>query len=211
MNARSRPARGDGSAVSNRTREGWNRLVAFADAVVAIALTLLVLPLTDVAGDTEAHTVGEFLDENSALLTSVLISFAVIAGFWWEHHQLAEFFERYDGVTVLLHLVWLLMIVLLPFATELGSSHPLTGANVLYLVVLLIAAAALSGVHEWGRRHPDLLVEGEPRERFLGPRNAGWTTVGVMAVALAITAIWPSSGSWPLLLLLLIGPLQRLG
>ncbi len=205
MNTARRP-----SPFSFRTGEGWSRLVAFSDAVIAIALTLLVLPLTDVAGDTRAHTAWDFLDENSALVTSVLISFAVIAGFWWQHHQLAEYIARYDGVTVALHMLWLLMIVLLPFATELGSSddHPVRSANVLYLVVLTIAAAALSGIYAWARGHPDLLVDGEPRRAFLAERG-GWLTVLVMVAALVVTAIWPSLGSWPLLLLLLIGPIQR--
>lgn len=195
--------------MANQTPEGWNRLVAFSDAVVAIALTLLILPLTDAAGDTHAASAWEFLDEHSSLLTSVLISFAVIAGFWWHHHQLAENIERYDGVIVLLHLIWLLMIVALPFATELGTAQPVRGANVLYLVVLTIAAASLAGISTWVKKHPDLLVTGESRTVFLSETGAWWAT-GLMLVALVISAIWPDSGSWPLLLLLLINPLNAL-
>lgn len=203
----------DGTAAADagspRTTEGFRRLLAFCDAVVAIALTLLVLPLTDAAGDAEDTTAWAFIDHHSALLTSVLISFAVIAGFWWHHHQMAEYFAAYDGVVVALNLVWLLMIVLLPFTTELGSSRPVAGANVLYLVVLTIAAAAMSAMYAWGRRRPALLAEGKSREEFLAARG-GWLTVAVMVVALVVTALWPSSGSWPLLLLLAIVPLERM-
>lgn len=192
-----------------RTSEGLSRLLACSDAVVAIALTLLVLPLTDAAGEADDSTAWEFIQTHSALLTSFLISFGVIAGFWWHHHQMAEYFARYDGVVVALNMVWLLMIVILPFTTELGSVDVVTGSNVLYVAVLTIAAAALSAMYAWARHHPLLLVEGRPREEFVAA-TGGWMTVAVMAAALVITAIWPSSGSWPLLLLLTIGPLERM-
>ncbi|UQE75658.1 TMEM175 family protein [Gordonia sp. PP30] len=191
-----------------RTIEGWRRLVAFSDAVVAIALTLLVLPLTDAAGDTEAASAWDFLDDHSALVISVLISFAVIAWFWWHHHRMAEYFERYDGVTVFLHLLWLLMIVLLPFSTELGSARPVAGSNVLYVVILTIASASLSAIYAWGRHHPGLLVEGDARRRFVANRGGG-ITVAVMVIALVVTILVPGSGSWPLLLLLAVGPLEK--
>ena len=40
---------------------GLDRLVTFADAVVAIAITLLVLPLVDIAGNVGDVPVGSLL------------------------------------------------------------------------------------------------------------------------------------------------------
>ena len=45
-----------------RTERGLDRLVTFLDAVVAIAITLLVLPLVEVLGEAP----GEPLDDLSA-------------------------------------------------------------------------------------------------------------------------------------------------
>ena len=36
-----------------RTERGFDRIVNFSDATVAIAMTLLVLPLVELGGDTE--------------------------------------------------------------------------------------------------------------------------------------------------------------
>ncbi|MFT4087206.1 MAG: TMEM175 family protein [Gordonia sp. (in: high G+C Gram-positive bacteria)] len=192
---------------ARRTEEGMRRLIAFSDAVIAIAMTLLVLPLTDAAGDAEHTTAWEFLDDHSSLILSVLISFVVIAVFWWHHHELAEYIERYDGPLVVLHFVWLLMIVLLPFSTELGAGHPITGSNVVYLVLLTVAAGSLFAMSAWLRARPDLLVDGEPREQFMAT-GRNWATLGVMIVALVVAIIWPESGSAAMLILLAIGPVE---
>lgn len=204
-----RKSASSGELANRRTTEGMRRLVAFCDAVVAIALTLLVLPLTDAAGDAEHISAWRFLGDHSGLVMSVLISFGVIAGFWWHHHQMIEYFEKYDGTVVLLHLLWLLTIVLLPFSTELGSGRDVADSNVLYLVILAVSATSLSAIAAWARRHPDLLVDGDERADFLKVRF-GWITVCVMLVALAVSSAFPGSGSWPLLLLFAIGPAERM-
>src|SRR5918998_5814172 len=74
-----------------RTDRGLDRLVTFLDAVVAIAITLLVLPLVDVLPD-EGGTVplGDLLAEEARRFVTFLLSFAVIAQLWLVHHRLVE-------------------------------------------------------------------------------------------------------------------------
>ncbi|ORM35350.1 TMEM175 family protein [Williamsia sp. 1135] len=79
-----------------RTERGLERLIFFTDAVVAIAITLVVLPLVDEAKDLDRRSVAEFLSEDSAALIAATISFAVIGAFWRDHHRL---FERASGYT----------------------------------------------------------------------------------------------------------------
>ena len=59
------------------------RLKAFTDAVVAIAMTLLILPLmesvTDVGG--EGGGVAEWLDDHAGQLFGFALSFVMIATF----------------------------------------------------------------------------------------------------------------------------------
>lgn len=56
------------------------RLVAFSDAVVAIAITLIVLPLVDHAIDAENAT--EFFAGNVVGLITALLSFVIVGVFW---------------------------------------------------------------------------------------------------------------------------------
>ncbi|HEY3480343.1 MAG TPA: TMEM175 family protein, partial [Streptomyces sp.] len=103
-----------------RTERGFERLITFADAVVAIALTLLVLPLSEIASELSQDTsVGAVFSQNGSAFGSFALSFVVIWVLWSAHHRTMEYFHAYDGVLLQLTLVWLLTIVLLPFVTQL--------------------------------------------------------------------------------------------
>jgi uncharacterized membrane protein len=74
-----------------RTHEGLDRLITFLDAVVAIAITLLVLPLVDLlAGAAPGTDLAAVLAGNAGQFGAFLLSFAVIARLWWTHHRLGE-------------------------------------------------------------------------------------------------------------------------
>eukprot|EP00590_Aulacoseira_subarctica_P004134 CAMPEP_0172428962 /NCGR_PEP_ID=MMETSP1064-20121228/48453_1 /TAXON_ID=202472 /ORGANISM="Aulacoseira subarctica , Strain CCAP 1002/5" /LENGTH=141 /DNA_ID=CAMNT_0013174039 /DNA_START=43 /DNA_END=465 /DNA_ORIENTATION=- len=63
---------------------GSERLIFFSDAVIAISLTLLILPLlTAVQGATDyALTATEFLSENKDLFLAFALSFLVVNLYW---------------------------------------------------------------------------------------------------------------------------------
>jgi uncharacterized membrane protein len=101
------------------------RLIFFSDAVVAIAITLLALglplPANLTSGASNAQVfAGLRADHNDYL--AFLISFVVIANYWRSHHRLFPNVARLDTSLVTLNFVWLLMIVLIPFATRLISA-----------------------------------------------------------------------------------------
>jgi uncharacterized membrane protein len=95
-----------------------DRLVFFSDAVVAIAITLLALDLPVPTG----HTVPEFwrsAQDNAGHYAAFLISFAVIASAWSDHHDLFKYVRHADSRLRVLDIVWLGTIILNPFATKL--------------------------------------------------------------------------------------------
>jgi uncharacterized membrane protein len=80
-----------------RTDRGFERLITFADAVVAIALTLLVLPLSELATELDRDTtIGQMFSEHRDDFGSFVLSFVVIWVLWTAHHRTMEYFDAYD-------------------------------------------------------------------------------------------------------------------
>lgn len=105
------------------------RLMFFSDAVVAIAMTLLAL---DLPVPTGSHT-SEFLHSVSSNYTqylAFLVSFWTISGAWSNHHDIFRYLRRADGRLRALDMTWLMLIVLLPFATRLLTSKGDTSLTV---------------------------------------------------------------------------------
>ncbi|MEP6648406.1 MAG: TMEM175 family protein [Lapillicoccus sp.] len=101
-------------------RAGVDRFVNFSDATVAIAMTLLVLPLVELGGETEeGESVWGLLTGNGYAIFGFVLSFLVIWSMWVNHHRVMEFFADYDSTVMTLHLIWLLTMVSIPFTTEL--------------------------------------------------------------------------------------------
>lgn len=195
-----------------RTRGGFERLLTFADAVVAIALTLLVLPLTEIAADLDGgQDVGEVLSEHRDQIGAFVLSFVVIWVLWTAHHRTMEYFDAYDGVLSRLTLVWLFTIVVLPFVTQLlsGETYDL-GAAPLYDGVLLVSALALTGMSWWGHRHPELLhADSAEVRRWLAEPVVPVTPL-ILLVALVLSVFVPAAGMWPLLALVLDDRIEHL-
>jgi uncharacterized membrane protein len=102
---------------------GFRRLLSFCDPVVAIAITLLILPLVDSATSLGSRSVEAFLRADQAKLFAFALSFVVIGAFWWGHHQLFERAKGYNTVLVAGMFLWMASIVFLPFPTELLGSQ----------------------------------------------------------------------------------------
>ena len=100
------------------TERGLHRLMNFSDAVVAIAITLLILPLVDSASGIGKGGVASFLHHHDTQLLAFGLSFAVIWSFWWGQHQMLEHIVGYDRPLVVGMFVWILSIVFLPFPTD---------------------------------------------------------------------------------------------
>lgn len=195
-----------------RTRHGFERLVTFADAVVAIALTLLVLPLTEIATDLDGEKdVWGVLGDHKDAIGAFVLSFVVIWVFWTAHHRMMEFFQAYDGVILRLTLIWLFTIVTLPFVTQLlaGEEYGL-GAAPLYDGVLFVSSLSLAGMSWWGHRRPALLhPDSEEVRRWLAEPTT-LVTPAILLVALVLSIFAPAVGSWPLLALVLDDRIEHL-
>jgi uncharacterized membrane protein len=186
------------------TEKGFDRLIAFSDAVVAIALTLLVLPLVDLPGEiADGTNLGDVLANAHNELIAFGVSFLVIWRLWTEHHQIFGHYRVADHVTMTMNFVWLATIVVLLFPTALLSTaiseH---GAEPLYLGVLLVSSLMLIALTWRVRHHPELAERGDDAWATQG---VDWATPAAMLLALILALIVPELGPW--VMVLLAGPL----
>ena len=192
------------------TERGFDRLVNFSDAVVAIAITLIILPLVDSARDIGHDTIPTFLQHNSGQLWSAGLSFVVIGSFWMNHHDLFERMTGYSSVIVRLNFIWLAGIVFLPLPTVLlvvtdSSVGGSTGTirDVLYVGTMLISLLSLALVGTIAE-HSGLM-----KDDATSSTRRRWMPVVLMAIALLLTAFLPGAELYPLFLLLVELPVGQ--
>jgi len=194
------------SASDEEQARALDRLLTFVDAVVAIAITLLVLPLVEITGDVgDGLTVEELLREHSAEFWAFLLSFAVISRLWLIQHRTMRHVSGFHDRIAHLLVLWMLSIVFLPFPTALVAEAPDDAlTKILYIGTMAIGTVWLALVQVTVVRMPEL----SDGEGFPDPA-AAWATVGAMMLALAVTLAFPSTSYFPLLLLLLPDLLLR--
>ncbi|WP_285114881.1 TMEM175 family protein [Leifsonia sp. fls2-241-R2A-40a] len=192
-----------------RTERGLDRLVNFSDATVAIAITLLILPLVDAASQIGTSSFAEFFEKNEWELLAFAVSFAVIARFWVVHHRIFESVRAYSSLLVWLNFLWLFAIVLIPFTANLLSNGNGERPDVyaLYIGNLLLATLASQLIGRVLAHNPELMSE-EARASI--DRTAGVAELLLMAVALVLAVVVPSVGMFWLFLLFLADPVHRL-
>jgi uncharacterized membrane protein len=117
------------------------RIVAFTDGVFAIAITVLVLGI-DVPAQLPHDDVHEFLVDSWPQLFAYFLSFAVIGRFWISHHETFRTLHDFDRRLLVINLVYLSLIVLIPFPTDLLGEYG-SEADAVVLYAFLIGSASL--------------------------------------------------------------------
>ncbi|RFA17939.1 TMEM175 family protein [Subtercola boreus] len=188
---------------------GYDRLVNLSDAVIAIAVTLLILPLVDDVGRLGTQSPADFLADQGLQLFLFALSFVVIARFWLLHHQIYRNIDGYTLPLIWVNFAWLLSIVFLPFPTELlgrGSSIDRTAAS-LYIGTMVVTSLTSLVQMALIIRRPEMQIEAVRDTLRLTPSVVSTVT---MAVALLLALTIPGAGVYPLLLLILGGRVERL-
>lgn len=189
------------SRVQERRRPlgpGVERSITLTDAVVAIAMTLLILPLVEVSGETRVDSLSELLSEQGALLLSFVISFLVIYAFWAAHGTIHRRLTE-AGIEDLpwldrLNMLWLLVVAFLPLPTALVGHDLNTTTAPIYVGTMLVLSALTSGLAVVARH-------------AVGDSNRldqAWLTTAVFALCTAVAFFFPNAAMYGLLLLILV-------
>jgi len=205
---------GESADPRTRTRERAPfeaaRVGAFVDAVVAIAMTLLILPLMESIG--EVANIGEdtarWFAEHDQQFISFVISFVIIAMFWMIHHRLFTGVKQVTTALMWAIAAWLLTIVWLPVATaitgQMSSDDAL--AKVVYIGTMIATSACSLLIRIILLRHPVLHRTSE--ESLLRGVAVDAAMMFLFAVALGIALIFPTVGYFALFIMFLTGPVQ---
>jgi uncharacterized membrane protein len=106
---------------------GTNRLEAFSDGVIAVAITLLVLeigvPPTPPAGTKPSHPLIYQLGQLWPHYAAYVTSFLTIGIIWINHHAMIGRLREADHSILILNLLLLMSIGVLPFATDLMATY----------------------------------------------------------------------------------------
>lgn len=184
-------------------RRALERMLAFSDAVVAIAMTLVALPLVDRA--MEAPDSRAFFADNTISIASAALTFLIVSVFWRYHHRLFSDARGYSGAVLNLELAWLAAILFLPVATVLDFASPGTERLTIgvYIGTLFVISLLL--------RVQAVMLE---RAGAMDPTGSGfaarWIGALLFGLALALALLFPSVGAWWLLVLLAENAIQRL-
>jgi uncharacterized membrane protein len=184
------------------------RLVNFSDAVVAIAITLLVLPLVDEASSLASLTSEALWSHFIPKILLFVVSFLVISKFWLVHRAIFQPIKNFTMPLFWLNVIWLLSIVFIPFTTELISSGANSGGLGIGIYIGTLFITAFTGLlmqYEIARQ-PIIWTSDEYRQSLTG----GVATTGLIGIALIIAIIFPSVGLLALLLLLFSGIVTKL-
>jgi uncharacterized membrane protein len=136
-----------------------NRVEAFSDGVLAIAITLLILEISipDVKGD---HLL-DALARQWPSYAAYVVSFLTIGIMWVNHHALFDHIRTVDRGLLFVNIFLLLAIAFVPFPTALLAAYLRNAdggrvAAVIYCLTYLIVGLGFIALWRYLHRHPEL-------------------------------------------------------
>jgi len=178
-----------------------DRLINFSDAVVAVAVTLLALPLVDIPGPQGDQTFWDVFSAHGGEVGAFLFTFYVVTLMWLVHNRILNSITNYDGPLFWFNASWLVVIVLLPwFSSMYGGDawdHPSVGLAYWVALALISFLTSAMGIHL--RKHPELLADDAPRYTPKERRILAWRGPVLGAYFLLTGLVWlvsPAVGAY---------------
>ncbi len=190
----------DDAAMSSEPVAGvpFSRLVSFSDGVVAVAVTVMVLPIVDIAGPSDGAGLLDVFSEHAGLLSAYFLTFYVVLSMWLAHHRTFDGMRAYDHVVFWLNGAWLATIALMPWpASLLGANGSGGGIGTFYWATLAVNSLMLQLISLRVVRRPELLEPGIARAGRIGSRGPMFTaTFLFLAVVSALAPSVANGSAW---------------
>ncbi len=142
---------------------GSERLEAFSDAILAIAITLLVIGIR--IPDTKGALLGAALRHLWPSYLAYMLSFCTIGFVWVSHHSMFRRVRDVDRPLLIFNLGLMMFVAFLPFSTAVlaryswgASSAGASTAAELYSLNMLLIGLAFTGLWIYLSFHSSLFV-----------------------------------------------------
>lgn len=186
------------------------RVAAFSDAVVAVAMTALVLPLLDIQIKSDM-TWQDFWGNYGSQLEAFAYGFLITAVFWVVHHKVWLGVYRVTPGLIWVNLGWLLGIILIPFASVATwevDGFPTLGLQI-YAVVMLVTSFFLGLLIYLITSTEQVAGEvTEPTPMWFAMRYAFWWAIVVVAAFVNVRGLGEPLMDWSGLAMVLLGFLR---
>src|SRR5215468_10533542 len=171
------------------------RAEAFSDGVFAVAITVLVFDLLSIG--THELSAAVLLHAWPSYFAYV-VSFLSIGIMWMNHHTILGHVNRVDRPLLVLNLLLLMVIVAIPFPTQLVAEHLRdsggTTATVTYGLAMIAMPAGFTAMWVYVVTHAPSLGAVVP-QGALRRSIPGFTLGGAAYVAGTLIALrWPVAG-----------------
>lgn len=199
-----------------RTGTSVDRLLNFSDAVVAVAITVLALPLFSIEGPKDGQTVLNVISQHAGQIITFIVTFLVMAIMWGIHNRVMNSLCAYNAVIFWLDMLWLIGFVFLPWpSTMYGAGDHWGSADVTFFssdgtgALYWWTMAYISGIGTivslYINRNPEL-IKPQDREYWASTlktraRLRGVAFTAVFILAGVATLVYPIAGYWTLILI----------
>jgi len=190
------------------TERALDRIGAFSDGVMAVAITLLVLNI-EVPSLKHGQSLDDALVDLLPSLGAFVLAFALVGRFWVIHHNLFEKLRAFDQRLMMLNLAFLAAIVLIPFSAELYDTYTQDAVAAAVLGANLGLAAALHSSMTHHVLRADLIHQ-ERRAETQPSVGLGITTTFALSVPAAFLSVHLAEALW-ISTVVVRYPLRRLG
>ncbi len=188
-----------------RTSVRFERVVFFSDAVMAIAITLMLVDVRPPETSEAAYEAAlrEMLRQPSQLI-AVAIGFYVLGSYWMSHRSVFALLLRTSRGVLWANLLFLFGIAMQPFFTAALAAHtPNVTSVVAYAACQVFTGLAMWLIWLMALRRPDYLASSVTprRRRFLHLQLVRGPIVMAFSIPVAVL-VSPTAGmvSWALLL-----------
>ncbi|MBL8515466.1 MAG: DUF1211 domain-containing protein [Betaproteobacteria bacterium] len=189
-----------------------HRIDALTDGIFAVAMTLLVIELK-IPDASQIRGIEALLGALGHLIPKFIgwvVSFTVLALFWYGHHRAFHYVHKVNGRLVALNILLLAFVSLMPFASGLtGEYARALPAQIIYSITMACTACGALLLNRYVYLNPQLCSTPMPEGVYRAARFRTSMLILISAVAVIIAMYIPGAGNSAFALMFVASPIAR--